>query len=343
LRARLNKGNSLKQIRTCPEPNARGYNKYDKIPYGVSNTDPYKLKIKAVGDTFAYGILENIDRVEREYTVKAPDGSLFRPDIALLQENRLVRAVEVVYSHEDSPEKTRFYKESMIDVVRVDIQSSDEILALKNDSDAALRLKTIIYVNNALPIRTTKEMLINNLRIRQKIRILTTLLTEVNEYKTEATELELAISELNADYAELLNEISIEKSRIEENIRFIFEPFIEKSLQISNEAESLSSELNWLYQDYTELINDIKTERTKILQKGDPGNTQKFKENQIFKALLDYASKNELSAFDTPSYFARQILPEESFFLKVKVISDLIELDIMIMDKEKRIIRDVEK
>ncbi len=343
LRALLNKGNSFKQIKTCPEPNSRGYNKYEEIPYGISNTDPYKLKIKAVGGTFVYDILENIDRVEREYTVKAPDGSLFRPDLALLQGNRLVRAVEVVYSHEDSPEKARYYKENMIDVVRVDIQSSEEILALKGESDADLKLKTIIYVNNALPIRTTKEMLVQNLRIRQRNHILNSLVTEMEECKNEAIKLKRDFGELYADYIKFLKEISNEKSVLEENLKSIFESFINESSQIILEIESLSSELDWLYNEYTVLINDIKAEKDAALKRKDPAFIKQVKDSHIFQALFDYASTHELSAFDNPAYFARQILPDESFFLKMKVITDFIKSDIIIMDKEKWIIRDLEK
>lgn len=46
-----------------------------------------------------------------------------------------------------------------------------------------------------------------------------------------------------------------------------------------------------------------------------------------------------LSAFDGSGYFARQILPTESFFLKVNVITDLIESGVMVMSGEKWIIK----
>jgi hypothetical protein len=39
------------------------------------------------------------------------------------------------------------------------------------------------------------------------------------------------------------------------------------------------------------------------------------KEDEIRKTFFEYAEHNELSAYDTAGYFARQILPDASFFL----------------------------
>jgi len=52
--------------------------------------------------------------------------------------------------------------------------------------------------------------------------------------------------------------------------------------------------------------------------------TEEERKEEIKKAFFEYAAQNTLSAFDTPGYFARQILPDESFFLKANVIQDLI-------------------
>ena len=56
-------------------------------------------------------------------------------------------------------------------------------------------------------------------------------------------------------------------------------------------------------------------------------------------AFLEYAKENELSAFDTSHYFAKQILPNESFHLKIKVIADLIESEIMVEDNKRLILK----
>jgi hypothetical protein len=54
--------------------------------------------------------------------------------------------------------------------------------------------------------------------------------------------------------------------------------------------------------------------------------TEKEKVEKIKQVFFEYARENELSAFDTSSYFARQILPDESFVLRRKVIENPIEL-----------------
>jgi hypothetical protein len=54
-------------------------------------------------------------------------------------------------------------------------------------------------------------------------------------------------------------------------------------------------------------------------------------EEEIRKAFFEYAAHNELSAYDTPGYFARQILPDASFYAKANVIQDLIESGVMVI------------
>jgi hypothetical protein len=67
--------------------------------------------------------------------------------------------------------------------------------------------------------------------------------------------------------------------------------------------------------------------------------TEEERKEEIKKAFFEYVAHNTLSAFDTSDYFARQILPDESFFLKANVIQDLIESGIMVMRGEKWIIK----
>jgi len=67
--------------------------------------------------------------------------------------------------------------------------------------------------------------------------------------------------------------------------------------------------------------------------------TEEERKEEIKKAFFEYAAQNTLSAFDTPGYFARQILPDESFLLKANVITDLIESKVMIIDNGKWIIK----
>jgi hypothetical protein len=67
------------------------------------------------------------------------------------------------------------------------------------------------------------------------------------------------------------------------------------------------------------------------------------RKEEIKRAFLIYAAHNTLPAFDTPGYFAKQILPEESFFLKAKVINDLIESRTMVMRGDWWIFKNVER
>jgi hypothetical protein len=60
---------------------------------------------------------------------------------------------------------------------------------------------------------------------------------------------------------------------------------------------------------------------------------------EIKQAFLKYAKENELSAFNTPYYFAKQILSNESLFLKMKIIEELMESGIMQMINEKWVIK----
>jgi hypothetical protein len=70
--------------------------------------------------------------------------------------------------------------------------------------------------------------------------------------------------------------------------------------------------------------------------------TEEERKEEIKKAFFEYTAHNTLSAFDTPGYFARQILPDESFLLKANVISSLTESEVMVMRGEKWIIKNVE-
>lgn len=71
--------------------------------------------------------------------------------------------------------------------------------------------------------------------------------------------------------------------------------------------------------------------------------TEEEKKEEIKKAFFEYAAHNTLSAFATPSYCAKQILPDESFFLKAKVIDDLIESGIMVIREDRWVIKNVER
>ena len=67
--------------------------------------------------------------------------------------------------------------------------------------------------------------------------------------------------------------------------------------------------------------------------------TEEERKEEIKKSFFEYAAHNELSALDTTGYFARQILPDESFFLKTYVIQGLIDSGVMVICGEKWILK----
>ena len=68
--------------------------------------------------------------------------------------------------------------------------------------------------------------------------------------------------------------------------------------------------------------------------------TEDERKLEIVQALREYAKSNALSAFCTPHWLARQIMPDESYFLKCKVISGLIESEVMVMVGEKWVMKE---
>ncbi len=68
---------------------------------------------------------------------------------------------------------------------------------------------------------------------------------------------------------------------------------------------------------------------------------QKIEERgqKVMQAFFEYARDNELPDFNTPYFFSRQILPDESIVLKHCMIMCLIESGGMVMRGEKWVIK----
>lgn len=127
--------------------------------------------------------------------------------------------------------------------------------------------------------------------------------------------------QINPVYTESANSLSILLSELE---------------GYEDEAVRLESEFNLLYRDYKTLISDIAIERVKILQKKSSEDLNKLMDSveTIVKAFLDYASKDDLSAFDTAHFFATHIQSEESYSLKKRVICLMINSGVLVVDNE---------
>jgi hypothetical protein len=127
--------------------------------------------------------------------------------------------------------------------------------------------------------------------------------------------------QINPVYTESVNPLSIYLSELEE---------------CKNEASKLESEFDLLYRDYKVLISDIAIERTKILHKKSSEDLNKLIDSveSIIKAFLDYASKNDLPAFCTSHFFARQIQSEEPYFLRKRIICLMMASRVLVVENE---------
>ena len=67
--------------------------------------------------------------------------------------------------------------------------------------------------------------------------------------------------------------------------------------------------------------------------------TEEERKENIRKAFFQYAHEHELPDVNTMSYYSRQFLPDESFFLKREVLNELIESGIMVSRKGKWLIK----
>jgi hypothetical protein len=61
---------------------------------------------------------------------------------------------------------------------------------------------------------------------------------------------------------------------------------------------------------------------------------------EIKQAFMEYAKQNELPAFNTSYFFARQILLDESILLKYCIVTCLIDSNIIQMVDEKWVIKE---
>lgn len=68
--------------------------------------------------------------------------------------------------------------------------------------------------------------------------------------------------------------------------------------------------------------------------------TEEERKEKIKQAFLQYAHSHEMPDINTMSFYARQFLPDESFFLKRGVLNELIGSGVMISINGKWIIRE---
>jgi hypothetical protein len=67
--------------------------------------------------------------------------------------------------------------------------------------------------------------------------------------------------------------------------------------------------------------------------------TEEERKQKIRKAFFQYAQENDMPDINTMSYYSRQFLPDESFFMKRQVLNELIESGIMVSRNGKWLIK----
>lgn len=200
----------------CPKQDV--YSTYKKIPYGIyethqiePNVEGYFPKdhiLKPIDKPFDYYITDRIDNVDFEKKEHK-----FRPDILLFKNNKLIKAIEIVYTHDDSVEKTDYYRNNKIDVIKIKVESEDDYECIRRTKHFINNKFVEIVLNRHgcnLPIITTKKMIIDNIQCREKIKRIQPTLNELKNIKSEYGELQLQSNDLLKDYVKLQTQITNE-------------------------------------------------------------------------------------------------------------------------------------
>lgn len=90
---------------------------YDLLKTKLENFETYTAYIitGSALKKYDFDILEDIEQISIE---KKTAGD-FLPDLSLLSNGKLKRVIEIVYKHEDSPEKIAFYMQQKIEVCKI--------------------------------------------------------------------------------------------------------------------------------------------------------------------------------------------------------------------------------
>ncbi|SES66399.1 Competence protein CoiA-like family protein [Methanococcoides vulcani] len=197
-------------------------------PMNYYDFDYSNLHIKPANE-FYYKVTETIDEV----VLEKQDRSGYRPDISLLKDGTLIKAIEIVHTHDDSEEKTKYYQSNNIDVIKIFVPSESEYnLLMKCTNKLPSKITyTFLYSGCSVPYITTKQMLISNIYIQEIIKI-----------RRMAHELSINYSDLESDYADLLFDIKLHISKIHQHVVREKEESI-KNMSWSNEKLRKEHEL----------------------------------------------------------------------------------------------------
>ena len=232
----------------CPKQDV--YSTYKKIPYGIyeshqieHNVEGYFPKnciLKPLDNSFDYFLTDIIDNVNVEKKEQK-----FWPDVSLFKKNKLIRAIEIIHTHDDSDDKTDYYRENKIDVIKIKVESEDDYECIRRTKRFIDNKFVEIVLNRHgcnLPIITTKKMIIDNIQCREKIKLIQPMLDELKNIKSEYGKLQLLSNDLLNNYIELQTQISnkIKKNKENHLPRKEYEkmsPIIEAVTNIFNDIE----------------------------------------------------------------------------------------------------------
>ncbi|WP_135612944.1 hypothetical protein [Methanococcoides sp. AM1] len=140
---------------TCPKEKEL-YRPYTQISY--PNYYPER-RIKPNFATIEYSLLNEVDDVQVEKQTTAT----FRPDISLMQDEELQTAIEIFYSSEDTERKTAHYQDNKINVIKIDVKTTEDYELLKTTTtliSPTLTQLSRLYKNGCgIPIVITRNML----------------------------------------------------------------------------------------------------------------------------------------------------------------------------------------
>lgn len=277
----IKEGKKFKSLKRCSSPRIMNKIEYKIDQFGVINClkelgetfspcyetiktqdEKFKLRTEAFNYhqkqtyqyysySFYYDILKNVDQVEREYTIP---GSLWRPDLALLNNGKVIRVIEVVYTHEDDPEKTKYYQKNKIDVVTVKLtQKPDAFFDLRKKWVSNGVIDTTIYRYTPCNYILNASAIIENWNLRKDIDKISYLLWECRRISEEFVKIKIDYTKLDQDYKILFKDIDaeiIEHKKYLNQIQTYADEF-------KYEAEVLKGKYSSLLDEYTELHNDI--------------------------------------------------------------------------------------
>ena len=85
------------------------------------------LHEQSITHDFDYNLLQDVTNVKLEKKVDN-----FIPDVSLYHGDVLIKAIEVVYTHEDEDVKVEYYRNKKVDVIRVYVKTDDDLRDLEN-------------------------------------------------------------------------------------------------------------------------------------------------------------------------------------------------------------------